>query len=566
MARLRFGAWVGSVVACWLVLGGLAGAQTLPAGDAPFVFGSAAFDIPPLTRINATPPRAVEMLAQALAAKPVLPRRVELVQDLGLCQLPSAVAPVIKAMSDPDAAVRIEAARSAAVLGDKSALGSLRELVADGDAAVRVAAIRAGAALKDRSFVAVGLKDSDETVFASACALATTPEHAAQIAARLPVVSAPARLMAIRSLGRPSAGAHAPLVAGQLASADLPQALAAIDSLAKMRATSQLAAVRKLLDHAHPTVRRASVAAMSDLAGADEQIAIARRMLADPDLSVRQAAAQLLAAHPSADAVPLLVQQLSAGYRPLHQAARQALVSAASVPLPPAVNAATKLLDDPDPRRRQDGSFVLGRIKSSAALERHIKLLSDQDWNVVSQAAESLGLIGRSEAAAELARVAALAGQGDDLKGMNEAEMQAIGNALLSCGRLRYKPALEVAKPLVPKKMTCPVIIRGPAIWAAGVLGDADDRQLAGQFLSIYKDNSPFEVQDARFESIKAIGNMRYTPALEEMSQQGRENALADLRWMAHAVADRLAGGPPTPYTPPSVSEVAETSIRSIEQ
>ena len=152
------------------------------------------------------------------------------------------------------------------------------------------------------------------------------------------------------------------------------------------------------------------------------------------------------------------------------------------------------------------------------------------------------------------------------MNGMTDAEMQAIGNALLSCGRLRYKPALEVAKPLVPKKMTCPVIIRGPAIWAAGVLGDADDRQLAGQFLSIYKDNSPFEVQDARFESIKAIGNMRYTPALEEMSQQGRENALADLRWMAHAVADRLAGGPPTPYTPPSVSEVAETSIRSIEQ
>ena len=56
------------------------------------------------------------------------------------------------------------------------------------------------------------------------------------------------------------------------------------------------------------------------------------------------------------------------------------------------------MLNHPDPRRREDGSQILGRLKSLYAIERHVALLSDSDWGVVTQAAKSLGQIGGREA------------------------------------------------------------------------------------------------------------------------------------------------------------------------
>jgi len=545
-----------SVLPCALVL-----AQTRPAESEPIPFGSEGFSIPPSLISPATPPRVVELLVQALAANPVAQRRVELLRDLGECRLPEAVPTVIAAMSDPDPAVRSEAARAAAVLGDASAVAPLQKLLADAEPSVRVEAIRAGTSLKDPSIVSAGLKDTNDLCFAAACALASTAEHDALIATRLPLVSAASKRIAVRALGRRAASAHVEVVAAQLTSTDVTLLTESINALTQMKAAVEISSIRKLLAHEHPSVRRAAVRAMASLAGADEQIAVARQMLGDADLTVRQAGAELLVAHPSPDTVPTLVQQLSAGYEPLREISRNALAAASTLARDAVTEFAVKLLDDVNPARRIDGSTILGQIKSDAAFDRHVKLLSDPDWTVVEVAAESLGNIGRGEAGVELMKIVSRA-QGGQSREPNETE--AIAATFIACGKLQHKPALAIARQLIPQKLTAPPILRTRAIWAAGVLGDAGDRELAGAFRSVANDNSPFEVEEARFEAIKAIGNLGYKTAIDELRRYEKSQQVSSLRWMAHTVIDRLAGGTATPYTPPTDAIIADTSIQDI--
>jgi HEAT repeat protein len=549
-----------------LFLCAVAVAQTVPTSDPPLEFGLSPFNIPPGIEINTTPPRVVEMLVEALQAEPVVQRRVELVRDLGRCRLPAALSPVIAAMGDREAAVRAEAARSAAVLGNRAALSSLQELLKDSSPAVRAETILAGAALDDPAFVTAGLKDADESCFTTACAVVSAPEHEAQIIARWTSLSPSAQVVAIRALARRGAVAHADLIVAQLDSQDLPLLIAAIQALERIKARPQREAVARLLEHHHPTVRRSAVAAMSSLAGDKEQIEVATKMLGDADLSVRQAAAQLLVAHPSSDVtiIALLEEQLSAGYQPLRKAARDALVSASAHSEGLVVNAAVKLLHHGDADRREDGSYVLGSIGSDAALDRHIELLKDQDWDVVRQAAESLGEIGSAEAAPELAKLAAQATLADYAPATDPStQAQAIVSAFIACGKLRYKPVLSVARPLIPDKMNYSAAIRAPAVWAAGMAGDADDAALAAQLLSAYRDTSPYESEEVRLEAVKAIGNLRHLPVLEQVREEGKRNPSPRLRWMAHHVADGMAGTT-TPYVPPTVAVVADTRIQAL--
>jgi HEAT repeat protein len=529
-------------------------------------FGLATFDIPEPVQVNVTPPRVVEMLVQALDAAPAAPRRVELVHDLGQCRLSSAVAPVIGAMSDPDADVRVEAVRSVAVLEARTALSRLREVsISDPQAQVRAEAIRAGAALGDPTTVAVGLNDSDDSVFVAACALATTPGHDAQIADQIARRSVSARRAAVRALGRRGSHAYAQLVSPKQANDvnDIPLLVDSIEALAKMKASSELASIQGQLAHKHPTVRRAAVLAIASLGGADVQLGVARQMLQDADASVRDAAARILAAHPAPDMLQVLFGQLDAGYPPLRESARDAIVAAASVRRELVVDSTVKLLNDGDPRRREDGSYMLGRIGADAGFERHLQLLNDPDWGVVREAAESLGHVGRLDAGPALAKLASGAGQGDRAQPMDPAQVEAIANAFVSCGRLGYGPIVPVAMRVFPEKMSLPSSIRAPAIWAAGAAGDAGDQRLAAALLRVFNDLSAYESEDARFEAVKALGNLRFAPALEELRRNAKENPVPSLGWMAHQVGDRLSGES-TPYTPPNAPFVAETSIKDL--
>jgi HEAT repeat protein len=543
-----------------------AGQTGQPAASSYLEFGFSRSDIPAIVEVNGTPPRVVQLLTDALAAHPAAVCRAEIIHDLGLCKLQEAVAPIIAAMGDSDSSVRAEAAQAAAQAGDAAAVRSgLLKLMSDSDPTVRREAVIAGAALNDSSLVKTGIADRDESVFIAACDHASDAAQDGAIAARFAGLSSACKLAAVRTLGRHRDATYASPVAGELNSADLPLKIAAITALGSMNATARCDDIKLRLSDEFPSVRRSAVIALSALATQDEQVAIARRMLKDPDLSVRQAAAEIFIAHPSADDVQSLFAQLSENYGPLHDSAREAMVSAALSSIHSVVESAAGLLSDASPDRRIDGSYILGHSHSDYAFQKHLALLQDKNWAVVRQAAESLGLIARAEAGQPLAQLASQI-ENVDPSSIEEDRLGAIEDAFRSCGRLRFEPILPLAQRIMPQKTVYPSPLRASAIWAAGVIGNASDTQLASMCLSIANDNSPFESEDARYEAIKAIGNLHYLPALDEMRRQGKENPISALRWISHLVADRLAGGQPTPYVAPSIRIVAETSIRDLSQ
>jgi len=529
----------------------------------PLPYGMEGLNIPKAVEKNATSSRTVELLAQAAAASDAsVTRRVQLVRDIGACKLSAGLKYVETAMGDPDPLVRGTAAQAAAVIGDASATKPLQKLLADPEPEVRREAILAGATLGDPSFAAAGLKETDELVLRGALNAASTPEHAKQIAARFDGLSPMLKTSALDALGRIGDASQASIAAGQLGGS-IPHKVAAIRALGQMKATAQVERVLKMLGDPHPTVRREAVDALSGVASVEVQQQQAIAMLGDEDRSVRHSAAKLLGAVPTADAVDALVKQLYEDYRPLHKAARDALVATGD----PSVPAAVKLLDDSDARRREDGSYVLGKLKSDSGLERHIALMDDKDWGVVTQVANSLGEIGRKEAIPPLAKLAARGPTlRDEVKDPKDyGAYSACEQSIVACGKLGHSAILPAIKPLIPFDEFQSGALRGAAVYAFGLLGDASDPTCA-TMMGLYP--NPKEGENVKFESFKAAGHLNYKPALGLFSKWDSEQMISsspNLRWIAHWSYERISGQT-VPYTPPETSWTPDVAISDLPQ
>ncbi len=517
----------------------------------PLPFGQEELPIPPALRINVTTPRTVSLLGQAITRETAGQARAMLVRDLGVCAKPEAANYINDAMGDADPIVRAEAARAAATVVDSSLLKSLRRLMADSSPLVRREAGRAGAAFGDPEIVSAAVRDTDAAVRAAAFASpAGNPES---VGNGLQELDSSAQVLAIDGLARPNASGQAATVAKFLGSS-VALKCAAIRALAGMQASTYGPAVVKALDDPHPTVRRCAVEALIGLLSGPQRQDLALRMLGDGDATVRQAAASMLEKLPDARAVPLLIKQLDDEYTPLHDAAREALVAAR------AEAAAGQLLDHRDPRRREDGSLVLGRLKSDAAIERHIALLQDADWKVASQAAQSLGLIGNPKAAPAVgvlvARIDKLIEQvpEDQLAGAFAVG----GEALVASARLGHQPALAVCKTLIDEKRRYPPDVRAAAAYAFGLLGNASDVDTCRRLLGVYRD--PEEAPQVKLEAIKALGHVGFAEAAPQLQEIGRSDPDPALRWVAHWAGDRVTGDP-TSFEPPKVPWTAEVSL-----
>lgn len=528
------------------------------AGEIVFDFDDAN-DAPAAVRINQTPPRTVELLASALVAKPVATRRVELVMDLGECGLPSAVAPLVAALSDDDSAVRSAASRSLGKLGDKSVIPHLIKAFEDSDTDVRIASLQAVAGLGDDRVIVRGLRDRDERMFVAACRL--TPSHGELIIERLGSLGVDVKAAAIMALARLREAQFAPVIASHLADQPVSVTIAAIEALSAMKAVEFGPQVQALATHSHPSVRRASIMAILVLCDVPTRQSAAATALGDPDLSVRATAANVLSDHPDPSILPQLIVQLAAGDATLNAAARRAIVACSSVDQKACLAAAVKLLGDNSPRRREDGSYLLGAMKSDAEMDRHIALLNDADARLVRQVARSLGQIGDKSASAELLKVVSRFRSGEENTALSEEGIAAVAEAFVACGLLGEKSALPLSNRLIPEKLSVPVEIRVACIFAAGVLADENDDATASLLMSVLNDNSPFEVERARIEAARALVNQHRLSAIETLRREGSGNLLPALRFACHQAADALSKQK-TEYKPPEAPFVAETCIQ----
>ncbi len=276
--------------------------------------------------------------------------------------------------------------------------------------------------------------------------------------------------------------------------------------------------------------------------------------LQDPDTTVRCAAADVLRNSPTPTAIHLLQDQLKFD-QALRFAARNALVAIGQTALPAAID----LLHDADADRRVDGSYILGQLRNSDSLSDHLALLSDSNWSVVAQAADSLGRIGQGHAGNALLGVVKKLPQmlADNDKAQAELEIHAVANAIVAAGLVGYSPIVKATLPLIPQGQA-PDEIRRASIYAYGLLGDRTDDQTSEELLGIIYDQ--YEAPDVKAEAIKALGNLRVESRLAELKAISESELNLQLRWLANWAYDRIAGQQ-TPLQIPTISSAQQVCI-----
>jgi HEAT repeat protein len=450
------------------------------------------------------------------------------------------------------------------MMGDEALVAGLSQLSRDGDTDVRreaMLALMSIARAHNRPMdLAQALADKQPSVMAAALQVAWAQEHAAIIASSIGVLPSELKPEAADALARikapETAAALLPLLKG-----DVAARVAAVRAYGECAKAGQHEPMQAILQDAHPTVRRAAISAIGKLAPPATRDPLAIRMLADSDPTVREAAARVLTPLPSTEALAAMLSQLDVEYAPLHVATRAALTHPANDSVRQAViAAAAEMLAHANPLRREDASYILGRLRSDAAIDRHVALLTwdpaspeKSQWPVIAQAAESVGLIGDRRAIGPLMIIVKVAP--DALAGAERSQMNAMAsamaNALVAAARLRHRPAIEQSvRILALNSEGCPADLRAAAAFAIGVLSEGGTAPPADvNFFAIY--SNPYEGHAAKIEVIKAVGNMRHAASADRLKELSVADGTRDLRWLAHWSYQRCANTH-VPYTPPT--------------
>jgi len=523
-----------------------------------FPFGADALSIPrPTVRID-IPQRSFVLLTAAFLRESGLPR-VEYAQELGQCGQ-QASQYLIEALNDPDAEVRAECLRSLAGIGDPSAKLPVRSRLTDSDPIVRREAVLAAAALDDQTAITAALQDASDFVMAAAIAQSVTPGQADQIAEMLPKLAPHLQILGLDALGRIRPIRHSDVVISFLRDGPAIRA-SAVRALGRMNTDDYFELISGMLKDPFPTVRREAMLALAGNPHVFRIQSLATTMLDDPDPTVREAAATVLQTMPTNRAIESLSRQLSDSYQPLHDAARSALAAVG----PEIIPLAAAMLLDPNPRRREDGSFLLGACDSKISLDQHIALLDDPDWGVVAQAARSLF---RIEPPADITGPYLLniisRGPHQWPSATAPGLVDAQSAVFLLAGKLRYTPMLEAERRVIPCSQNnpgAPDQLRTAAIWAIGVTAIPGSRA-AADVLNACK--NPAQSNLAVFESLKALANMRNAGALPLFKNWDATAGDNDCDWMAHAGYDLLTGTV-TPFKPRTINQKVELSINDLQ-
>lgn len=559
-------------------LAGVAMGQSTQPAPQTLDFGMEGLTFPPAIIVNAHVPRTADLLGAASQQKEAPTWvRSQYVAELGETGLPAASKYLIEGTKDSSAEIRAQAVRSAGeVTGDASLKDAVEKLLSDPDANVRQEAVLSAAKLAGTSSSSTtaidrALADADPNVIVAGLEAAWTPQHASAIAAKLatfpPALKADAAVALARLKSAESSSAVVSLLAG-----DVRDRSAALHALAEIGEKSQAAAVMKLLADPHPSVRREAIIATGKLADDPTRQSRAIEMLKDADPTVREAAARVLTPVPSMHALAALLAQLVEDYAPLHAATRDALAHPADDTIKQAtIDAAVALLSDINPRGREDGSFILGRLKSAAAFEQHVALLKwnaqdpkQTNWPLVAQAADSLGLVGDARAGDALMSLIKPAPDSvNTLQRPQRDDMaRAASNAMIACARLHHTPALkEAIRILELDPGACPSRLRAACAFAIGMLTDPSQRPIGFNLLGIYA--STEESKLTKFEAIKALGNLRHAASAERLRSIYEAESDPQMRWIAHWSADRAAGTL-TAYAPPTAQRQPTVSISDL--
>ena len=551
--------------------------------DGKLDFGTEGLEFQPATIVHGHTDRTAQLLGEAYRRNdPLEWRRVRLVADLGQVGLAGAAPFVVDAMKDQSSAVRAEAARSSAMITDPppSLLAEAVKLLDDVDANVRREAVLSAATLartlnQRTAVIERGLADPQPQVVAAALKSAWTPEHGKLIAQRLANVPKPLLADAAVAVARTKSSDDAPSLL-PLLEGDVATRATVARALGELAHPATSDALLKLLADPHPTVRREAITAVAKLDRDVNRKPLAVPLLKDPDLTVRQAATVVLTPVATSEALAAIAAQLTEDYAPLHKAARDAMSHPADDAMRQAtIRTAVDLLRHADPRRREDGSYVLGRLHSADGLETHLQLLvgdltqsGKTDWALVAQAAESMGLIGDARATPNLMTLVTAVPDGlmQVPPEQRLAAGAAMGNAMIALGRLGHRPALDEAVRLLSLNAlsgNVPGPVRAGSAFVIGALAERGSMPKGIKFLEIYA--SPDESPDTKLESLKALGNLRYAPAAGGLKQVAETELSPQFRGIAHWAYQRCADTT-VPFVPAIDRRRPPVTVSDLEQ
>lgn len=506
-------------------------------------------------------PRTIEMIGQALQSTKDVPTRAQWVADLGLCPVPQARTLLQNLLSDPEPLIRAGAVH--ALRNSQQADPEiLIALLDDPSPAVRQELIRAGLS----QAILRGLEDDDLTVRTAALGISVDESTDRAILQKIPESSPSLQVIGIRTLGQRRYTACIPVITELLNSESVAVRVSSLETLSELRAITR-EQIDAQLKHVHPSVRVAAVRAARVL-NESERTTVARTGLSDPDLSVRTESAGLNVVGDSSW-VSIYFDQLSAGYQPLRDASREALVRLAgadSAVFKMVVDRSIALLTDTDPHRRIDGSYLLGQLRSNTGLEQHLRLLEDDDWRVVDQAVRSMGLIKDPRAGDALIRVIQRAMDEKNVSSPDQVgpRFSSAEQAVLSCIELNHVPVLQATASLYLRR-TGQASVRTASVYALGRLGAA--QQVFTSLRSLLsRVQDPEESPMVIIEAIKAMGNARVSEAvrvLEKIRQD--QNLSTDYQYAAHLALARIRGEQPSEFIPPTIVREPDTSLRAIE-
>lgn len=304
--------------------------------------------------------RAIGYLLEHLLTDPAPFVRLRIASALGQFGGPEVTNRLVRALGDPAWWVRMRSVEALAQIGS-TAEAPLLVALDDPDAEIRVRAAvaleRLGVPDNLARTIATGGRSSDASAMLVKFARAGAPELLSDLLFHPSPQVRGAVITALQSAGRTDLGSE--LI--QIASTDGEASIRALafDALRSLRLTTALPAALDSLANPDQWVRAAAIQLVGEIGGADV-IALLRAKALDSDAAVRAAAARALAALASAEVEPDLL----------------------------------RLLGDPTPEVREAaiaGTLTAGLKSLVPAL---LELLGDREPNVRSQAAHAVGVLG----------------------------------------------------------------------------------------------------------------------------------------------------------------------------
>ena len=553
-------------------------AGEIPGSGGKLDYGTDDLPIPrPISR-NATPPRTGTLLAAAAAAEKIPFKKMQLLVELGESRMAEGVPTLVAALGDANAECRANAARGIAVAGaddtrnegarkamlaDTQLPARLKALGADPDAHVASAALQAQISLQGPGSPAIdaALKSPVAEVLAVAIEAASQPQQAKIIAERFDSIPVGLRPRAIAALGRCGDTAHARLLIAQANGGDFQQAIAACQSLGMLAIADAAPHLRRLTDASHPTLRREALRAFGKCAK-EGRLEVATARLADADVTVRQAAVEVIGANLAPSAVASIVPHLATDYEPLYLATRAALIAAKDdATRESCIQAAGKLLHDANPRRQEDGSYVLGMYRSAHELQRQVELLDfsadKPDWKLVEQVARSVGRIAQQSPRAAIVK---LVNSRSELITAHLESGPAVNAAIIAGGQIGATEILPACdRVLAEDPMRSDTNARLAAAFAIGVVGTPASPE-ADRLFGVL--SSPMDT--AKVEALKAIGNLKIPNAASRIQSFPTSDSYV-LQWLIQWATSRITGEP-AQHPATLITWGARSSISDVER